>query len=89
VPLKPRLSGLARRQMAGMAKRQPEALERVVAVIADVLHDPFSGLHKPEPLKFNLSGWWSVRLDQKNRVVYRVAGRDLFIASVEGHYDQR
>lgn len=85
--LKPQLARLARRQVAGLAKKSPEALDRVFAVIADLVHEPFGGLHKPEPLKFKLTGWWSVRLNQKDRVVYRVDGNVLLIASVEGHYD--
>lgn len=86
-PLKFRLSRRAARQIAAMAKRDAEALTRALQVLADLRADPFAGLHKPEPLKHDLAGWWSVRLNQKDRVVYRVEAGHLLIDSIEGHYD--
>ena len=58
-------------------------------MISDLVQDPFKGLHKPEALRSELSGLWSVRLNHKDRLVYRVEGERLFILSVEGHYDGR
>lgn len=86
-PLKFRLSRRAARQIAAMAKRDAEALTRALQVLADLRTDPFAGLHKPEPLKHDLAGWWSVRLNQKDRVVYRVEAGYLLVDSIEGHYD--
>lgn len=50
--------------------------------------DPSSGLGKPEPLKHNLSGLWSRRLSQKDRVVYRFDDNYAYIFAIGGHYDQ-
>ena len=49
----------------------------------------YEGVGKPEPLRADLSGWWSRRIDSKNRIVYRLAdeGRALEILAIGGHYD--
>ncbi|NJM67924.1 MAG: Txe/YoeB family addiction module toxin [Acaryochloris sp. RU_4_1] len=50
--------------------------------------DPASGLGKPEPLKHNLSGLWSRRLSQKDRVIYKFDSDYIYIFAIGGHYDQ-
>ena len=50
---------------------------------------PFDGIGKPEPLKENLSGWWSRRIDQENRIVYRVQDDAIVIASCRNYYDEK
>lgn len=55
-------------------------------LIKDVKRSPFEGLGKPEPLKGNLSGLWSRRIDQEHRLVYRVIDGDIEIAQCKGHY---
>ncbi len=49
--------------------------------------DPFGGIGKPEPLKNELSGWWSKRIDGEHRLVYKVEQGSLIIAQARGHYD--
>jgi toxin YoeB len=65
-------------------------LRRVNLLIRETERSPFEGIGKPEPLKHNLSGWWSRRIDEKNRMVYRVREqgehRTLEIASLRYHY---
>jgi len=56
-------------------------------VVSHLVQEPFAGLHKPEPLRGELSGFWSVRLNQRERLVYKVEGGDLLIQSVEGNYE--
>ena len=60
------------------------------ALIADAMRDPFRGLGKPEPLRGDLSGWWSRRLTAEHRLVYRVTGsppdQALEIAQCQFHY---
>jgi len=51
-------------------------------------HDPTSGIGKPEPLKHNLSGLWSRRISQKDRVVYKYDDKHIYIFAIGGHYDQ-
>ncbi|MBL8451057.1 MAG: Txe/YoeB family addiction module toxin [Dechloromonas sp.] len=62
-------------------------LRRINALIRDIQRDPFTGIGKPEPLKFNFSGYWSRRIDDEHRVVYKVADEDIILAQLRGHYD--
>lgn len=50
------------------------------------MRDPFSGTGKPEPLKGNLFGFWSRRIDKEHRLVYRVREDGIEIAQCRGHY---
>ena len=61
--------------------------KRIDLLIRDIQRSPFEGIGKPEPLKENLSGWWSRRIDDANRIVYRVIGDSIVIASCRNHYD--
>jgi len=63
-----------------------KTLKRVNLLIKDIERNPFDGLGKPEPLKENLSGFWSRRIDEKNRLVYRIVGENCQIAQCRGHY---
>lgn len=67
-----------------------KTLKRINLLIKDTERDPFDGIGKPEPLKHNLSGWWSRRIDEKNRMVYRISTQGsleiLEIASLRYHY---
>jgi len=51
--------------------------------------DPASGFGKPEPLKHNLSGLWSKRISQKDRLIYKFDDEHIYIFAIGGHYDQR
>jgi toxin YoeB len=63
------------------------ALRRINSLIKDIGRgDPFDGLGKPEALCGELSGLWSRRIDEKNRLVYRVIGANLEIVSCRTHY---
>lgn len=64
-----------------------KTLRRINALIKDVERSPFAGLGKPEPLKGALSGFWSRRIDDTNRLVYRIKQNRLEIASCRGHYE--
>ena len=50
--------------------------------------DPTTGIGKPEPLKHNLSGLWSRRISQKDRLIYRFDDHAIYILAIGGHYDQ-
>ncbi len=67
-------------------KQDRKVLKRINQLIKDIERNPFDGIGKPEPLKGNLSGWWSRRMDDSNRIVYRVKGNVIEIASCRGHY---
>ena len=64
-----------------------KTLKRVNQLIKDAERDPFSGIGKPEPLKGDLSGFWSRRIDDTNRLVYRVNGNLIEILSCRGNYE--
>lgn len=63
-----------------------KTLKRINQLIRDIERDPFSGIGKPEPLTGSLSGLWSRRIDQKNRLVYEVSGETLKIHAARDHY---
>ena len=63
-----------------------KTLKRVNSLINDALRHPFEGIGKPEPLKGPLSGCWSRRIDQSNRLVYSVSEHELTIMSAKDHY---
>lgn len=62
-------------------------LKRINALLKDIKRSPFEGIGKPEPLKENLSGMWSRRIDEENRIVYYAEDSILYIISCRGHYD--
>lgn len=61
-------------------------LKRITQLIKDTLRTPFEGLGKPEPLKADLAGYWSRRINDEHRLVYGVTGTDLVIISCRYHY---
>ena len=63
-------------------------IRRVNALIKEIQRHPFEGTGKPEPLKGDLSGYWSRRIDDKNRLVYRVEDDEVTIAQCGGHYSR-
>ena len=65
-----------------------KTLKKINSLLTDAMRDPFEGIGKPEPLKHR-SGYWSRRIDEKNRVIYKVEGDSLIIAAVRGHYDDK
>lgn len=65
----------------------PKLARRLLRLIEETRRDPFGGAGKPEPLRGNLSGWWSKRIDQEHRMVYRVEGDRLVVAKARGHYE--
>lgn len=64
-----------------------KTLKRINALIKDCQRDPFDGIGKPEPLKYNLTGYWSRRIDDANRLVYCYENETLIIISCRRHYE--
>ena len=64
-----------------------KTLRKIHALLKDIQRNPYEGIGKPEPLKENLSGWRSRRIDSANRIVYREKDGVIVIASCKGHYD--
>ncbi|OYV04648.1 MAG: Txe/YoeB family addiction module toxin [Verrucomicrobiales bacterium VVV1] len=68
-------------------QHQPKVAKRLLRMIEETLKDPFGGIGKPEPLKNELSGWWSKRIDGEHRLIYKREGEALIIAQARGHYE--
>jgi toxin YoeB len=64
-----------------------KTLKRINQIIEDISRNGNDGIGKPEPLKGNLSGWWSRRIDETNRLVYRLNDGMVEILQCKGHYD--
>ncbi|MDB9515266.1 Txe/YoeB family addiction module toxin [Kamptonema animale CS-326] len=60
---------------------------KIIILINDILRQPFAGLGKPEPLKHELSGYWSRRITDEHRLVYEVTDTEIIILSCRFHYD--
>lgn len=64
-------------------KRQ---VKRINKLIKDIIRNPFEGIGKPEALKDNLTGYWSRRIDSKNRLIYSYDNKQVIIFSCKDHY---
>ncbi len=64
-----------------------KTLRKINSLIKDIGRNCFDGIGKPEPLKNNLSGYWSRRIDDANRIVYTQKDETIIIISCKGHYD--
>ncbi|MGA2824247.1 MAG: Txe/YoeB family addiction module toxin [Bacteroidales bacterium] len=63
-------------------------LKKINELIKDIQKSPHEGLGKPEPLKYDLTGLWSRRIDREHRLVYQVNGEDILIYSCRFHYEK-
>ena len=68
-------------------QQDKRTLKRINALINEATHDPFCGIGKPEPLRGHLSGYWSRRIDDTHRLVYRATDTDLVIIACRFDYD--
>ncbi|MDE6599417.1 MAG: Txe/YoeB family addiction module toxin [Oscillospiraceae bacterium] len=64
-----------------------KTLKRINLLIKDIQRNTTDGIGKPEPLKGNKAGWWSRRIDEENRIVYREKDGAIVISSCKGHYE--
>lgn len=62
-------------------------LKRVNVLIKEIQREPFEGMGKPEALKHGLSGYWSRRINDEHRIVYKVIDDHIFIAQLRYHYE--
>ncbi|MEL7566267.1 MAG: Txe/YoeB family addiction module toxin [Dehalobacterium sp.] len=66
-----------------------KTLKRINQLIQDIDRNGNNGIGKPEPLSGNLSGFWSKRIDETNRLIYRIKGGQLEIAQCRSHYGDK
>lgn len=68
------------------AEQDRKLYKRIVGLITDIVRDPYRGIGKPEPLRHDLSGYWSRRITDEHRLVYRVDAEVLTIVACKYHY---
>ena len=61
-------------------------VRRIHELLKDIKHNPHSGIGKPEPLRHALAGYWSRRIDQEHRLVYRATAQGIWLAQLRYHY---
>ncbi|MCL1945873.1 MAG: Txe/YoeB family addiction module toxin [Chitinivibrionia bacterium] len=67
-------------------KNDVKTANKIYALLENIMKTPFDGLGKPEPLKSNYSGYWSRRISQEHRLVYKVENGKIVVMSVKEHY---
>ena len=67
--------------------RDKKVLKRINILLKDIERNGYNCIGKAEPLKYNLSGWWSVRINEANRLVFQIFENKIEIYACKGHYD--
>lgn len=67
-------------------RTDPKVLKRINALIKEIQRNPYEGVGKPEPLKYNFAGYWSRRINDEHRLVYQVNDAAVLIAQLRYHY---
>lgn len=69
-------------------EQDKKTLRKLNKLIKDIERSPYEGIGKPEPLQYEWQGYWSRRIDEKNRLVYRVLNNQIEIAQCRSHYGE-
>lgn len=67
---------------------QPKLVFKILELLIDIDKTPYTGLGKPEPLRGNLHGYWSRRVTDEHRLVYKITENEITVFSCRSHYDQ-
>ena len=81
------LTNKAWKEYCDWQKEEKKTLKRINTILADIQRDNFEGIGKPEPLKNNYSAYWSRRIDEANRIIYRINNNQIEIIQCKGHYE--
>lgn len=73
----------------GWQEQDKKTLRKINKLVKDIQRSPFEGIGHPEPLSGSLSGWWSRRIDEKNRIVYKFEDSNTTILSCRNHYNDK
>jgi len=77
----------AKKDFDEWAKRKPKTFQKILSLIQDIDNNPFVGIGKPEPLRHQLAGFWSRRINLTDRLVYQISPQnEIVIISCKGHY---
>ena len=71
-----------------LAKSRQKNIKKINQLLNDIKRNNFSGIGKPEALKNQFSGYWSRRIDEKNRIVYKVENDMIQVVQCKGHYEE-
>ena len=74
-------------QLGEWGKEDKKVFKKILELIKDIQREPFSGIGKPEPLKYEFQGYWSRRITNEHRLVYKIEEDLLIILSCKYHYD--
>jgi len=69
------------------ATQDKKLYAKIIRLIKDIQRSPFTGLGKPEPLRHELKGYWSRRINDEHRLVYKVTDEEVFIIACKYHYE--
>lgn len=75
-------------EYASWLEEDKNMLKKINQLIKDIQIHPYEGIGKPEPLKFDLAGYWSRRINGEHRLVYQIYNETLYIVSCRYHYDK-
>lgn len=76
----------AKKDFEEYSRKNKKTVLKIMELISNINAHPYTGIGKPEPLKHQLAGYWSRRINSKDRLVYKVTIDELFIISCKGHY---
>ena len=74
-------------EYADWQTRDKKTIKRINELLKSIDRNGYNCIGKPEPLKGDLAGWWSVRIDDANRLVFQIVGGEIAIHSCIGHYE--
>jgi toxin YoeB len=80
------LEGKSLEHLQFFAKNDRKVVPKIFELLEAIQKDPFRGIGKPEPLKGDLSGYWSRRITDEHRIVYTVTNEEIIIISCRSHY---
>jgi toxin YoeB len=84
----PFYSSIATEDLAYWRKNNPKLAVRIETLVAEIQRSPFTGIGKPEPMRHEWQGFWSRRINETHRLVYRVENERIYIAQCRYHYNR-
>ena len=80
------LTPIARQDLAFWEENNPKVIEKINSILESILTDPEKGIGKPEKLKYELAGYWSRRINHRDRIVYQIHAETVIILQLRDHY---
>jgi len=80
------LTATARADLAFWEESNPKIIQKINSLLESILADPEKGIGKPEKLKYELAGYWSRRINHRDRIVYQIQGETVIVLQLRDHY---